>query len=92
MLDEIFPQFVTLWVVIDPIGTIPVFVAVSAGMEASMRPRLALHAAAIASGVLMFFLIAGQFLIDALGISLNAKHCVRNVCFTGFSLEADSPL
>ena len=35
----IFEQFVTLWVVIDPIGTIPVFVAVTAGLQAQVGSR-----------------------------------------------------
>ncbi len=86
MTEGIFSQFVTLWVVIDPIGTVPVFVAVSAGMKASMRPRLALHAAAIAAGVLMFFLIAGQFLIDALGISLPAFQIAGSIVLFLFAL------
>ena len=71
-MQEIFEQFVTLWVVIDPIGTIPVFVAVTAGIEAKKRTGVAIHAAVLAICVLLFFLVAGQFLIDALGIGLPA--------------------
>ena len=72
MVQGLFEQFVTLWVVIDPIGTIPVFVAVTAGIDPSQRTKVALQAALVAAGVLMFFLVLGQFLIDALGISLPA--------------------
>lgn len=84
--QSIFEQFVTLWVVIDPIGTIPVFVAVTAAVEASRRPRIALQAALVAAGILMFFLVAGQFLIDALGISLPAFQIAGGIILFLFAL------
>jgi multiple antibiotic resistance protein len=86
MVQGIFEQFVTLWVVIDPIGTIPVFVAVTAGIEASKRSRVALHAALVATGVLIFFLVAGQFLIDALRISLPAFQIAGGLILFLFAL------
>ena len=86
MIQDIFEQFVTLWVVIDPIGTIPVFVAVTAGIEASKRSKVALHAALVAAGVLIFFLVAGQFLIDALGISLPAFQIAGGLILFLFAL------
>ena len=72
MTQGILEEFVVLWVAINPIGKIPIFVGVTAGMEASIRARVALHAALFAAAVLMFFLVVGQFLIDALGIGLPA--------------------
>ena len=85
-MQEIFEEFVILWVVIDPIGTIPVFVAVTAGLEASKRLKVALHAALVAAGVLMFFLVVGQFLIDALGISLPAFQIAGGIILFLFAL------
>jgi multiple antibiotic resistance protein len=41
---DLFERFVTLWVVIDPIGTIPVFIAVTAAMTAPERRKTALLA------------------------------------------------
>ncbi len=85
-MDNVFEQFITLWVVIDPIGTVPVFVAVTAGMAAAKRPRIALQAALVSAGVLMFFLVAGQFLIDALGISLPAFQIAGGIVLFLFAL------
>ncbi len=82
----IFEQFVTLWVVIDPIGTIPVFVAVTAGLQAPERRRTALIAALTAIGILLFFLICGQFLISALGISLPAFQIAGGIILFLFAL------
>lgn len=86
MLQEIFEEFVILWVVIDPIGTIPVFVAVTAGIESSKRSGVALQAALVAAGILMFFLVAGQFLINALGISLPAFQIAGGLVLFLFAL------
>jgi multiple antibiotic resistance protein len=86
MTQDIFEQFVTLWVVVDPIGTIPVFVAVTAGIEASQRPKIAFRATLAAAGVLIFFLVFGQFLIDALGISLPAFQIAGSLVLFLFAL------
>lgn len=85
-MQEIFEQFVTLWVVIDPIGTVPVFVAVTASIDATKRTGVAIHAALLAICVLMFFLLAGQFLIDALGISLPAFQIAGGLILFLFAL------
>ena len=86
MAQEIFQQFVTLWVVIDPIGTVPVFVAVTAGLAPAKRVKVALHAALVAAGILLFFLVAGQILIDALGISLPAFQIAGSLVLFLFAL------
>jgi len=72
-VQDLIERFVTLWVVIDPIGTVPVFIAVTAGMDSIARRRTALQAALVSAGVLLFFLAFGQLLIDALGIRLGDR-------------------
>lgn len=68
--STLFEEFVTIWVVIDPIGTIPVFLAVIGGIDESVRKRVAIRAILAAGGILLFFIVCGQLLIEALGISL----------------------
>ena len=79
-------QFVTLWVVIDPIGTIPVFVAVTASLDTTQRHKTALVAALTAIGILLFFLVFGQMLIDVLGISLPAFQVAGSIILFLFAL------
>lgn len=86
MTASIFEQFVTLWVVIDPIGTIPVFVAVTAALDPALHRWIAVQAALVAAGVLGLFLVAGQFLIDALGISLPAFQIAGGLILFLFAL------
>lgn len=83
---DILERFVTLWVVIDPIGTIPVFIAVTASLSAKQRRSTALLASAVSAGVLLFFLIFGQILIDALGISLLSFQVAGGIVLFLFAL------
>ena len=64
--------FVTLFVVIDPIGLAPLFVALTAGEGAKRRRAYALRACAIAAGLLTLFGIAGESLLGFIGISMGA--------------------
>lgn len=85
-MSHLVEQFVTLWVVIDPIGTVPVFIAVTAAMDDSARKRTALQAALVSLGILAFFLVFGQLLIDALGIGLNSFQVAGGIVLFLFAL------
>jgi multiple antibiotic resistance protein len=86
MTHSLLEQFVLLWVVIDPIGTIPVFIAVAAGVAAADRWKIALKATIAATAVLLLFLVGGQFLINALGISLPAFQIAGGIVLLLFAL------
>jgi len=57
-----------LFLVMDPIGNIPLFVAVLGGVDPAKRARIVLREHVIALGVLVFFLFAGRYLIHLLQI------------------------
>jgi multiple antibiotic resistance protein len=63
-------EFVLLWAVVDPIGTIPVFLTVAAAMSASERKQLAIKSVLVAGFVLLFFAIAGEALLKAMNLPL----------------------
>jgi len=71
-MDGIINQFVLLFTLIDPIGSVPVFIAVVARTNPALRRRIAIRSVAIAGGVLLFFIVAGQLLIELLQINLAA--------------------
>jgi multiple antibiotic resistance protein len=70
--SDLLHAFVTLLVVVDPIGTVPMFLVATAGMAAADRRRVATLASLVAAGVLLGFLFLGQFLLHALGIGIPA--------------------
>lgn len=53
--QEIISTFVLLWVVIDPIGTVPVFISSTQNRSAEERRKIAFIAAVTAAGILLFF-------------------------------------
>lgn len=64
--------FVTLFVVIDPIGLAPLFVALTAGEPARRRRAIALRACAIAWFILTLFGLFGEAVLGFAGISMSA--------------------
>ena len=64
--------FVTLFVVLDPPGCVPIFSSLMPGAGAAHRRSMALRSTGIAAGVLFAFGIFGESFLSALGISLAA--------------------
>ncbi|MEM0905947.1 MAG: MarC family protein [Pseudomonadota bacterium] len=70
--QDLFRDFITMFVVIDPIGSIPVFFFAARGVPPELHARFAIHAVAAATVILLLFLIGGQILFEALELSLGA--------------------
>lgn len=64
--------FVTLFVVIDPIGLTPIFIALTPGMTAQQRRAIAIRATIIAAGLLFLFAFLGEQVLGFIGISMPA--------------------
>jgi multiple antibiotic resistance protein len=64
--------FVTLFVIMDPPGTVPIFLALTGSLRSAERKRAAWVAVAVALGVIVVFALFGQIILDYLGISLPA--------------------
>ena len=72
-MSELFiSAFVTFLVVIDPPGCAPIFASLTSGATADHRRSMAIRSVLIATGILLFFALLGEQLLDALGISLSA--------------------
>lgn len=63
---------VTMFVVIDPIGMAPLFLALTQGMTTAQRRRIAVRACLVAAFVLTLFALAGDGLLSFIGISMPA--------------------
>ncbi|MCD1620558.1 MarC family protein [Salipiger marinus] len=64
--------FATLFVVIDPIGLTPVFIALTPGADAAHRRAVAVRACVIALLVLTLFAFFGEAVLGFIGISMPA--------------------
>ena len=71
-LSAIITAFVTLFVVIDPPGLAPLFIALTNGMSDARRRRIGWRATVIAAILLTLFGLAGEKILSGIGISLPA--------------------
>jgi len=72
MVNFLLNAIVTLFVTVDPIGLVPMFIALTAGMSALERRAIGLRATTTAAAILVAFALFGQGLLAFLGISLAA--------------------
>ena len=86
MFDSLVVQFVVLWAVIDPIGSIPVYLTKTVGLSVEDSRKIALKAVMISAGILIFFLIAGQALLEAMRIPLTAFQIAGGLVLLLFAL------
>jgi multiple antibiotic resistance protein len=71
-LDYLISAFVTLLLVVDPVGLAPTFLAVTHGLPARSRKQIAWRASLIAGAILMGTALVGDWLLRQLGIGVPA--------------------
>ena len=79
--------FVTVLVIMDPIGTTPIFVALTRHQDRSTRNRSALTAAGVAAAVILVFALFGEQLLEVLGIELEALQVAGGLLLLVVALE-----
>lgn len=72
MNNLFFDAFVILLVVVDPIGLVPIFAAITHGGTLPYRRRMAVRGTVIAAIILIVFVLAGAELLRMLGITVPA--------------------
>jgi len=72
MLEIFIQTFFLYFIVIDPLGNTPLFLAVTQNMRSQQRVKTALSATIIASIILLFFALLGSTLLSYLNISFPA--------------------
>lgn len=72
LLAFTFMAFSSLFVIVDPIATIPAFLAMTARDTPEQRIRMARLASIVAAGVLLTFAVVGKWIFQYLGITLPA--------------------
>ncbi|WP_420332370.1 MarC family protein [Roseibium sp.] len=87
MLDYFINAFAMLFVTIDPVGLAPMFLAVTAGMSASDRRKVAIRATATAAGILLIFYASGQTVLIVLGISVSAFRVAGGILLFLIAIE-----
>ena len=84
--NELLLDFVTLWVTIDPIGTVPLYLSVTKHLPAAQRRRAAVRATIIASVLLAAFLFLGEYLLKVMRIELLSFQIAGGIVLFLFAL------
>lgn len=71
-LELIFHAFITLFVVVNPLGAVPVFSSLNARTSAAWKRKMALKAPLVAFLILLFFAFLGNPFLKFMGISIPA--------------------
>ena len=79
--------FVTLLVIVDPPGMVPVFLALTGAMPAKARNRAGTQAVLLALGVIIGFAVAGQTLLDYLHVQLPALQAAGGLLLVLVALQ-----
>lgn len=83
---DILATFIIFFAVIDPIGTIPVFIAVTDQFKQKTKRRVALLATLLSAFILIFFVVVGELILDALKIPLPAFQISGGIVLFIFAL------
>jgi multiple antibiotic resistance protein len=79
--------FVALFVVIDPLGTVPVFLALTRDQTAAHRRRTARLSVLVAAGIVAVFALAGTQLLQLMNISLQALQLAGGLLLALIALD-----
>ncbi|MBC8471793.1 MAG: MarC family protein [Planctomycetes bacterium] len=71
MLNNIFLSFIPLFVAVDAIGVLPIFVSLTEGLEKSERTKVIFQSMVTASGLAIGFILLGKLIFRLLGITLG---------------------
>lgn len=72
MFDLFVDSLIIMLVVVDPVGIAPIFAVLTQGETPAVKRRLAIRSTLIAGAILVIFVLAGDGLLNALGIGMPA--------------------
>ena len=85
-MTEILTTILFLIAVIDPIGSVPVYLEATKKFDARHKRKIAIRASLIAFCILLFFIVVGQLILEGMEVSLNAFQISGGVILFLFAL------
>lgn len=87
MLNTFLQIFLTVFIVIDPIGIVPLFISATNRMTEAQKKRTIWKAVAVAFVVLGIFTLAGRFILSFFGISPGSFYVAGGTLFFLISID-----
>ncbi|MFQ3239765.1 MAG: multiple antibiotic resistance protein [Olleya marilimosa] len=85
-MKEILTTFLFLVAVIDPLGSIPVYLEATKNFDKKYKKRIAVRASFVAFLVLLFFIVIGQLILEGMNVTLDAFQISGGVILFLFAL------
>tara|TARA_R110000868_G_scaffold124573_8_gene329315 strand:+ start:1821 stop:2435 length:615 start_codon:yes stop_codon:yes gene_type:complete len=85
-MTEIITTILFLVAVIDPLGSVPVYLEATKNFDKQHKRKIAIRASAVAFFILLFFIIIGQLILEGMNVSLNAFQISGGVILFLFAL------
>ena len=87
MLAKLFRDFMLIWTTVDPIGNLALFAGLTASLPHAERNRIARRASVYAAIILVGAVVAGQIILDAMGIHLLSLKLAGGLILFLFALQ-----
>lgn len=87
MFDKALNDFLTVWVTIEPIGTLVLFASLSARLSEAERRKVALKAIIYSTIILLGSIVVGQFILSAMQIQLLSFQVAGGLILLLFALQ-----
>ena len=85
-MQEFVTNLIFFFAVIDPIGTVPVFIAVTSPYSEQDKRKIAIKATLISALILVFFVVVGEIILTAIEIPLPAFQIAGGIVLFLFAL------
>jgi len=72
MSDLLTSAAVTFFVILDPLGNVPIFIGLTGGRSVAERRSIAIRAISVAAATLVAFGILGNYILEFLGVTISA--------------------
>lgn len=86
MLTEIITKILFLVAVIDPLGTVPVYLEATKQLDQKHKTKVAIRASVVAFCILLFFIVVGQIILEGMEVTLDAFQISGGVILFLFAL------
>jgi len=83
---ELLTQLFFIFAVIDPLGTIPVYLEATKEFDKVYKRKIAVRASVMAFLILLFFIVIGQLILEGMSITLDAFQISGGVILFLFAL------
>ena len=87
MIESFVTAFIIYFVVIDPIGNAPIFLAVTQHQDKARKTRTAIEGTVVATAIMLFFALCGAWILGYLAISEAAFKIASGVILFTVALE-----